>query len=328
MTESENAPVGTIVVGVFALLFWLFTVAILSDLGRSDAAGNAIGQAYAAISLIVLWVLLAILALIVVINSTMPLAARVALPLLGLLACHASFNALSLLSHADDAPYRWPLIVPALAPPLIVLFCIGSMLRSVGTKIPARIFAIATLGPLLVVSLSIWPMISISNAVAARAEQVRAKYEADYARLAKDAPLWDWVPFFDTRSEVMQAEVLDGVAHLARRQSDAETMLDRGDFPLGYLGRMELAPTPALCAQARALLGKSVVPLMLKPGEHKAYKVAYGPVADALAAMNWLSRNGCDIRAEATAWEAMASAYTDFNYDVYELRDLKLKPAQ
>ena len=58
--------------------------------------------------------------------------------------------------------------------------------------------------------------------------------------------------------------MLDSIRGLDQRQAQAETMLDRGDFPIQYLGFFDLDPTPALCDKARSLLRKQVAPLVLK----------------------------------------------------------------
>ena len=53
----------TIILSVLALLVWLLTLSLLGDLTGSDAAGNGMAQGFAAVGLIVLWVLLAITAI-------------------------------------------------------------------------------------------------------------------------------------------------------------------------------------------------------------------------------------------------------------------------
>ena len=88
--------------------------------------------------------------------------------------------------------------------------------------------------------------------------QALEKYNADLAKLPPDAPLWEWAPFLDTANSTKQEELLAHIRTLDRRQSDAELMLDRGDFPLGFLGRLDLTPTPAICDKARALLRRQV----------------------------------------------------------------------
>ena len=141
--------------------------------------------------------------------------------------------------------------------------------------------------------------------------------------MAPNAPLWAWVPFLATPNEVQRGAVLDRIRNLASRQSNAETMLDRGDFPLGYLGQSELEPTPAICDKARALLRRQVEPLVLKTPNSKPYTAIAAPVADALAAMQWLVGYGCDSEAESRSWETMAKAYRDPNFDVVDLARLR-----
>src|SRR5882757_701716 len=80
------------------------------------------------------------------------------------------------------------------------------------------------------------------------------KYDADLARVPANAAMWEWTPFLNTRDDTKREKVLDGIRGIAQRQAQAETMLDRGDFPIAYLGFFDLDPTPVLCDKARNLL--------------------------------------------------------------------------
>ena len=63
--KAAPAAIGvSIGLGVLALLFYALTLATLSDLAGSDAAGNGYAQAYAAIEIIIVWSLLAVIAII------------------------------------------------------------------------------------------------------------------------------------------------------------------------------------------------------------------------------------------------------------------------
>ena len=149
------------------------------------------------------------------------------------------------------------------------------------------------------------------------------KYDADFARVPGNAPLWDWTPFLDTRDGTKREKVLDSIRKLDRRQAEAEAMLDRGDFPVGYLGFFDLDPTPALCAKARGLLGKQVEPLVLNSGKPQPYSAIADQVSGAVAAMAWLVGYGCSCDVELKAWETMAKAYADPSYDVHRLAELR-----
>src|SRR5215472_3105401 len=67
MSTNPKAPGFTILAGiglsVLILLAWVGQLATLSDLSGSDPAGNALAQAFGALEIIVLWGLLAVLAL-------------------------------------------------------------------------------------------------------------------------------------------------------------------------------------------------------------------------------------------------------------------------
>ncbi len=100
-------------------------------------------------------------------------------------------------------------------------------------------------------------------------------------------------------------------------------MLDRDDFPLGYLGQFCLDPTATICDKARALLRRQVEPLVLKTPNTKPYADIADAVADAVAAMEWLVGYGCSCETESRAWETMANGYRDTDFDVVRLAELR-----
>jgi len=311
------------VASVVALVFYALQVATLSDLASSDAAGNGYAQAYAAIEIIFLWLLLGAIALTAFFKGAMPngaaLAALILVPSSGLIA----FNVLGLLSRPEQPPHLWPLIIPASVPPLIVAYCFWALLPPLRAAVPARSFSIAIWGLVFILCTAVVPFDAVRKAADNRDRAAIEKYNADLARLPQDAPLWDWTPFFVSRNATQVDDILKHVSTLDRRQADAEAMLARGDFPLAFMARLDLTPTPALCDGARAMLRKRVAPLVLDTPNSKAYSDIADQVSDALAALKWLIGYDCDATAEAQAWETMAAAYKDTNYDVYELRELR-----
>ena len=309
--------------GVFALLLYLVQLATLTDLAGSDPAGNAYAQAYGAIEIILLWIVLCALTLIAFFKGTMPKPAAVVAFILVPASGFVTMLALGLLSRPHQPPHLWPLIIPASVPPLVVAYCFWALLPRLRAAIPAPLVSAAVWGLVFIVCGSIVPFDKIRNDADDRDAAVIEKYNADLASLPADAPLWEWAPFFATRNSTQREEILKKVAKLDRRQADAELMLERGDFPLRYIGELDLTPTPALCDRARALLRKRVAPLVLTVPQSKPFRAIAGDVADALAAMRWLFGYDCDASAEVTAWETMVKGYKDPAYDVYELRDLR-----
>ena len=320
---SEGAVVAAVILSVLALLFYALQIVTLANLTGSDPAGNAYAQAYAAIEIIFLWVVLGALTLIAFFKGDMPRPAAVFAFLLVPASAIISFEVLALLSRPYQPPYLWPLIIPTAIPPLVVAYCFWALLPGLRARNPARIASGCVWGLVFLLCASIVPFDKTRNAADDRAAAVLEKYEADLARLPADAPLWDWAPFFNTRNETKLGEMLKHIATLDRRQADAELMLERGDFPLRFIGRLDLTPTPSLCGKARALLRQRAAPLVLVTPQSKPFRDIAGEVYDALTALKWLIGYDCDAAAEAQAWEAMANGYKDTNFDVFELRELQ-----
>jgi hypothetical protein len=314
------------VLSLLIFLVWAFLLNSLTDLNGGDPAGSALAQGYTALAILILWALLAGLAIIAVVRGPMPPAAALAALLLIPSSGWAAIAALDLLARPQFAPFYWPMIIPAGVPPLVVSFCFWTLLPipALHRSIPAYTAAGIAWGGVLILSLAILPMGRVRDQVYAQQAAEEAKWDAALASLPADARLWEAISFLATaRGETRQEAVVDRIKTLDRRQSDAEIMLDRGDFPLGYLGRFGLNPTPAICDKARNLLRQRVKPLVLPTPDAKPYDDIYQEVADAVAAMRWLVGYGCSCDAESLAWEAMAKAYRDPGYDVRYLAELR-----
>lgn len=325
-TSQIASPVSltiAVVLGGIAVLLWLFQVGTLNDLTGSDAAGNGMAQGFAAIAIVLLWLLLAIIAALAYAKGTMPgwagIAALVLIPVSGL----ASLGALGLLTAPNIAPYRWPLVIPALVPPLVIAFSFWALLPSLHTRLTAPVTAGVVWGLILLLCLAFIPMMQMREQARAREEAKRAQFDADFGQVPADAPLWALTAFLDKGNYVQNESVVTRVRKLARRQADAEAMLARGDFPLAYLGRFDLTPTPALCEKSRTLLQKRAAALTPATADTKPYADIAKEVDGAVAALRWLIDYDCAAMPEAEAWETMAKAYRDPRYGIYELRDLK-----
>jgi hypothetical protein len=320
--SSAAATAGCVLAGL-ALPVWVFVLAVLSDLGGSDAAGNAMAGAYAGIAVILLWVLLAIALLIAFLAGETPRWAGVVALILAPASAAASFVAVELLAHPQEPPHLWPLVAPAAAPPLILFFCLWALLPPLRSALPGRFVPLLAWAAVGLAAIAIIPMQTERERAQARAMAAEHDYDIRFAGLAADAPLWALTPFLQTRNAVSIDRVLARMRSRDKRQEEAELMLARGDFPLGYLGRIDLEPTPSLCEKARALLRQQVKPLAPNEPDREPYSKVAAPVGDALAAMRWLVGYGCSCDAEAFAWQSMARMYRDTNFDVVELGELR-----
>jgi hypothetical protein len=322
--KASPASVGIAAgLSIIALLLWAIQLALLNDLTRSDAAGNALTQAYGAIAIILLWVLLAVLTLIAFFKGAMPTPAAIAALILIPVSGDAALSALELLRAPELAPYRWPIIIPALVPPIVVAFSFWALLPGIHARVPAIYAGSIAWGAVLLLCVTLVPLQQMRGAVGDQMEAVRAKNAAEFAKLPGDSPLWEWVPFLAAPDQTLVSDAVDRIRHLERRQSDAELMLERGDFPLGQLGAFDLTPTPALCERARKLLSRRADALALKQPNSRPFKDIAVAVGDAVSAMSWLIDYDCPCAIEAEAWESMAKAYRDPGYDIYRLAELR-----
>ncbi|HYM03382.1 MAG TPA: hypothetical protein VET85_10575, partial [Stellaceae bacterium] len=279
------------VLSLLILLLWAIVLNSLPNLTGSDPAGNALTQGFTALSIFILWALLGGLAIVAFVKGTAPWVAALAALILIPLSGWASMAALDLLARPHLAPFYWPMIVPAGVPPLVVSFCWWTLLPIPARhrSIPANTAAGIAWGAILILSLAILPMNRVRDQVYAQQADEQDRWDAALAGMPADAPLWDAISLLATaRGETKQIAVLDRIKTLDRRQSDAEIMLDRGDFPLRYLGSFSLTPTPAICDKARNLLRQRVKPLIISTPNAKPYDDIYQEVADAVAAMSWL----------------------------------------
>jgi hypothetical protein len=311
--------IANIALGLVTCLLWLSLLLGIADLGHSDPAGNAISQAYAAIMVLALWFLLTVMTAIASLKGNAPRLAKVSalviVPASGLVAMTAT----DLLARADQSPFLWPIVIPAVVPPLAVTWCFLVLpgrfrISRIAGALPVAILAVCLL---------IVPMSRMRSALQEEAAAQLAKYDADLARVPADAPMWDWTPFLGTPDGDKRSRVLARIRSIDQRQAQAETMLERGDFPIGDLGSFDLDPTPALCDKARSLLRKRLAPLAAETSDSAPFSKIARPVSDAVAAMSWLVGYGCSCDAEATAWETTAKAYRDPNYTIYELAQLR-----
>ena len=317
---SDGAIAAGIILSVVIGLVWALLLATGASLGHSDAAGNALGEAYAAIQIIVLWSLLTILIVIASLKGATSKPAMVAVLVIVPVSGFIAMAAADLLARSHLSPFLWPIVIPAAIPPLTVIW---GMLALLGRT---RISGIA-LGVIPAVMLAVCLLIQPLSLMRRAGDEVETarlkKYDTDLAAVPANAAVWDWAPFLDTPDNTKRAKVLDSVRSIEQRQAQAETMLDRGDFPIGYLGFFDLDPTQALCEKARSLLRKRVEPLVLKAPNSRPYADIALQVSDAVAAMSWLVGYDCSCDAELTAWETMAKGYSGTNFDVYRLAELR-----
>lgn len=319
---SPGAVIALVCLTALALLLWLAQMAMLPDQTGGDPAGTAIARGFVQLWVVALWLVLGAMALLAVVLGEMPNTARIAAIILVPVSCLVSLSAATLLTRPELSPYRWPLLGPAAVPPLVILFCYWALIPALRGWIPANAATAIIWGSVLVLDLALLPMTqlrqNVLDAQAADAQRIRDAF----ASVPAGAPLWEWTAFIGKDAPwPIEDKAVEAVQALDRRQSDAETMLERGDFPLRYIGQFDLEPTPSLCEKARALLRRrAAAPLLQSPQSKPDGSSIAQQISDAEQAMQWLVGLGCSCDAESTAWEAAARRY---DYDVERLVRLR-----
>jgi hypothetical protein len=321
---SPGALLACVLVGGPALLLWVYDLALLGSLTGSDPAGNSMTQGFAALAMILLWVLLGVFTLIAAIGGQMPplslVAAVLLIPASGIAAGAAS----ELLARPQAPPFLWPMLIPAIVPPLVLGFGLWALLPPLRAALPAGLSSGAVWGIVLAASLAVVPMRQSRQEFNAREAAAAAEVAARLAAVPADAPVWALLPYLKERGTgALDETVLQRIQHLATRQNDIETMLDRGDFPFAKLNlaTLDLDPTPALCDKAHGLLDRRAAALAAAPAAASYRSIAL-EADGAISALEWLVGYGCPSAAQIAAWQAVLARYPDVGWDTYRLEKL------
>ena len=308
----RSPPIGAVVLALLAALFYVAELAALADSGHGDAAGRGLGQAVVFLSATALWIMLAGLMLVAFKNGRMPawaaIGALVLLPLSG----YASFTAADLYAN-----YPWAFVVPALVPPVIVLYALWIRIPVlVETLSETTASAVAGCAVAALIATSIWA--SYLDGLAAPARQAaqqlaydnmraeqdrvsaeyRARDAAKFAALGPDSPLRDYLEYLNG-SDARARQAMEGARRVKSRQADAVALLQERDrmVDMRELWQLNVEATPPLCDAYGAVLRKSA--LKIDP----SYGNRLGEAIDLefqLPNLKWLTAQHCDLRAVLT----------------------------
>jgi len=328
-TGRSGSPAETIFAGlavVLALLLWAALIATFLNLHSSDAAGNGLAQVYAVFNIAALWAVLLVLVIIAMTRAGGPGWMKVAALLLCAASCAAAIGALQLATARGGDDLKWPMVVPFVAPPLLIAYALWAVVPSVQQAAPATAVALVVGIPLLLLSLAPWPSaieranhvdrqraaneVKFAQQLAAEHEAKRQEKLARMATFTDETPLWEWLGLIDRGSEVRD-EAIARIRALPRRQADAEMMLARGaSAPLLEAAALDLQATPRFCAGARAYLHERAA--SLRPsGDPLPYSVVSDRMEILLPALDWLKVQDCACAPELGEIEAAVRTYPD-----------------
>jgi len=219
---------------------------------------------------------------------------------------------------------KWPLVVPCLAPLLILAYGVWIYLPALRAAIPSAIAGGVLWGGVLVLSILPWPTILRTSRATAKVvndfhiqankEQAERdakdleEWKARFGKLPANPSLFQ-LSEFTRHGDELRKKAFDAIQKLPTRQSDAEDLLTQGvGWPILELPHLNLEATPTLCDLSRKFLAdsaKSISP----PVPGRPYDWEKALVDPYLPAMQWLLEHHCVCSAEIAAVETAVRAY-------------------
>ncbi len=310
---------------VLAVPLWIGVIACLFDLNNSDAAGNGLAQAFTAIYIFVLWAILAILLWIGSGRQGVPGWSAVAAILLHPASCAAAFALLHLQSQRDEN--RWMIVVPALAPPLLMLISACGVFPALLTGIPASGFAYAW-GAVLCLSIVPWPCVAALPGIKAereaKREAMRIERRAAFGRLTAESPIREWMAFTERYDDPLYEAALKAMRERPNRQAEVEEMLAKGDgLAFRDLARLDITATPSLCRDANALLLSKAAGFHPSRQRGLMFKDIRVEVESYESPLGWLSENGCNVDSVLKTFSDAIRTYPDWDQGALILAHLE-----
>jgi|SRR5215510_2876649 len=144
---------------LITVLLYIGSIANILTMNASDPAGNGLSQSFAVLIAIALWILIAILLIIGGIKGEMPIWSAVSALLLHPASCAATLAAIRLMSGQLNKTH-WPIVIPVLAPALMIAYAGWAYLPSFRAAVPASTASAAVWGTILVLSVAPWPLVT------------------------------------------------------------------------------------------------------------------------------------------------------------------------
>jgi hypothetical protein len=302
-----------LILSVVAVPLWISLINTLLTLTNTDAAGQGLAVVFTGILTLVLWGLLAVALTLAWHKVTLPAWSSWAAGVIVPASCAATMAVMYLFAHRDSA--RWLIIVPALAPPLLIVFTVWASLPVLHMRLPAPLTAGVTWGVLFLLSCLPWPRVAVLPGIEQeRTEKYRAErehYLAELQKLTPDAPVWEWAKLMSSGYQ-FRDEVLSAIRRSARRQQDIETMLARSEEALlPYLSNLDLQATPTLCQAAHSIL-KHKANTFRSQDTQARFLPIQAEVEQYDSTLRWLADHDCPMLDVVNDMEAAVRSYPDW----------------
>jgi hypothetical protein len=307
-TPTPGPPIGTAILLVLAVVLYAGMMGSLTDAPNSDAMGRGMALAFGAILGTALLAVLAVMLLIAAINGSMSALGKIGASILLPLAMVAMWNAGDAYGRGD----RSAIWVPALLPPLFLLYALRARFPSLGRKVGEGVanvvlggaILVLTVAPLVRAAIPVPPdPVAEARAMAAekerqeaeerRQQEENARVAAKFAALNPNSSLRDYMDFL-LAGDSRYRQALAGARLVKSRQADAVALLQEGQIEwLADLWQLDIDPASMCAAYDGALAGLAT---KIGPGQSNSIGVALD-LERQLDNIKWLVAGRCDFDA-------------------------------
>jgi hypothetical protein len=294
---------------LLAGFLWIYVSAIAVDMGKSDAAGNAMAAGFAGLGAIALWVLLAIILLIAGAAGEMPAwcaaAAVVLLPVSG----YSAVVGIDFIHH--NGKPRWIALAPMVVPPIVMIFAIWTAFAAVNRLIDPRVAGISAWGLITLATplplgarqkrrraIAAIPPKTAEELAAEKAacdEDYRKQRAATFASLTADSPFWQWWDFAIEDGGEFREQALSKLVGINNREEQIAKMIEPGGKRELFfmLRNLQLRPKPEIEQAIRTFLADQVKYLMpYNPEKPMPTTVVTQWYEQYFPTIRWLTENG------------------------------------
>lgn len=327
-------PKGNVMPTSFALLLalasllWMIVAFNGTQLRASDAAGNGLVSAFCMLVTVVLWIVCALLIIAGARHGQMPAWMKamsfVLVPASGI----AAIAAIHAVSQRSEWPVRWPLVVPDLAPALLVLLALWVLIPAFRRVIPPWMAGAIVFGSLSVLVIATWFLVRerarIRDAGPAELQAIRAERRARgddeslaaeraaFGKIDPRAPSRVWLSYSEP-GDPLRDEALDALGRLPleTRQQEIELLVDVGHVgALRELPNAGIEATPALCKAATDAVAFHATRMRPRSAATSvSYSAKARDVEYYMPSVEWLVARGCDMDTALDELERTALAY-------------------
>jgi len=323
IAPRRGFPIGFASLLVVTVFVYAVTAATIADSRNSDAAGNALSQAFAALLGGALWIAVAVLLVMAKARGAMVPWAPWALFILVPAAVVAFFIAVGRFGEGDGSA----LIVVFALPVLPILYAVWARapalhtsLRPAGTS--TALLAMTAVLSLGTISVGLRAALPSPQAQEERAAAEKARLEqeakarrdsqeresATFAALGPDSHIADYLPFLHNRAFADQA--LTGIQKVKTRQADAVALLERRPLnELTELWQWNLLATREMCeAYANAFLAAAN---RISKAARSDYLTAAMDLEWEMPNLKWMVSSKCDLSGPLERAETNIKAVAD-----------------